>query len=90
VGRRHTCGRRVYSQGTALTLGLFLGVVVAKFGLNSYYASHHAEMSHDGGLGEFLILAVMVAFQAELIWRRARRLGVRTSCDRPAALTAAP
>ena len=70
--------RKVYSQGTALTVGLFLGMVVAKFGLGTY--AHFAHISGDGGFGEILIMiAVMVAFQAELMWRRARPLGARTS-----------
>jgi hypothetical protein len=69
---------KVYSQGTALTIGLFLGMVVAKFGLGTY--AYFAHISDDGGFGEILIMiAVMVAFQAALIWRRARALGARTS-----------
>jgi hypothetical protein len=77
--------RRVYSQGTAITVGLFLGMVAVKFGLGTY--AYFAHISDDGGFGEILIMiAVMVAFQAELIWRRARALGARTS-SRPSALT---
>jgi hypothetical protein len=75
--------RRVYSQGTALTVGLFLGMVVVKFGLGTY--AYFAHISDDGGFGEILIMiGVMVAFQAELIWRRARELGARTTSQRPA------
>jgi hypothetical protein len=78
--------RKVYSQGTALTVGLFLGMVVAKFGLGTY--AYFAHISDDGGFGEILIMiAVMVAFQAELIWRRARPLGASTS-SRQAAIAA--
>ena len=69
---------RVYSRGTAVTVALFLGMVVAKFGLGTY--AYFAHISDDGGFGGILIMiAVMVAFQAELIWRRARALGARTS-----------
>ena len=69
---------RVYSRGTAVTVALFLGMVVAKFGLGTY--AYFAHISDDGGFGEILIMiAVMVAFQAELIWRRARALGARTA-----------
>jgi hypothetical protein len=47
-----------------------------------------ADISDDGGFGEILIMiAVMVAFQAELIWRRARALGARAS-SRPSAVGA--
>jgi len=66
--------RKVYSQGTTLTVGLFLGMVVAKFGLGTY--AYFAHISDDGGFGEILVMiAVMVAFQAEIIWRRATRMG---------------
>jgi hypothetical protein len=75
---------RVWSQGTALTVGLFLGLVAAKVGLGTY--AYFAHISDDGGFGEILIMiAVMVAFQAELIWRRARSLGARTSPHQAAA-----
>jgi hypothetical protein len=67
-------GRHVIAQGTALTIGLFLAMVVAKFGLGTWAYFHH--VSDDGGFGEILIMiAVMIAFQAELVWRRARTLG---------------
>ena len=67
-------GRHVIAQGTALTIGLFLAMVVAKFGLGTWAYFHH--VSDDGGFGEILIMiAVMIAFQAELVWRRARALG---------------
>jgi hypothetical protein len=46
---------------------------------NERYASARSlgpVISDDGGFGEVLIMiAIMVAFQAELIWRRARTLG---------------
>jgi hypothetical protein len=58
-------------------------MVVAKFGLGTY--AYFAHISDGGGFGEILIMiAVMVAFQAELIWRRACALGARTS-SRPTA-----
>lgn len=70
-------GRRVYSQGTALTIGLFVGLVVVKFGLGTFAYFEH--ISDDGGFGEIMfMIAVMVAFQAEIIWRRALQMGVST------------
>ena len=70
--------RRVYSQGTALTVGLFLGMVAVKFGLGTYAYFNH--ISDDGGFGEILIMiAVMVAFQSQLVWRRACALGAGSS-----------
>lgn len=69
--------RRVWSQGTALTIGLFVGLVVAKFAMGTY--AYFAGISDDGGFGEILVMiAVMVAFQAELVWRRALAMGVST------------
>lgn len=75
-GRRH-----VQAQGTALTIGLFVGLVVAKFGLGTY--AYLAGISDDGGFGEVMIMiAVMVAFQAELVWRRALALGASATRER--------
>ena len=68
----------VYSQGTALTIGLFLGMVAVKFGLGAW--AYFAGFSDDGGFGEVLLMiAVMVAVQAELMWHRGRALGARPS-----------
>lgn len=71
-------GGRVYAQGTALTVGLFLGMVALKFVLGTI--AWFAGVSDSGGIGEVLLMiAVMVAFQAELVWHRARPLGARES-----------
>ena len=69
---------RVYSQGTALTIGLFLGLIAAKFAIGT--VCYFLHISDDGGFGEILVMiAVMIAFQAEIIWRRAEAMGARTS-----------
>ncbi|HVH22512.1 MAG TPA: hypothetical protein VNA11_08650, partial [Pseudonocardia sp.] len=69
---------RVYSQGTPLTIGLFLGLIAAKFAIGT--VCYFLHISDDGGFGEILVMiAVMIAFQAEIIWRRARTIGARTS-----------
>ena len=63
----------IYSQGTPLTIGLFFALVAAKFGIGT--VAYFLHISDDGGFGEILIMiAIMVAFQAELIWRRAQAL----------------
>ena len=63
----------VYSQGTALTVCLFLALVLAKFGLGTLAYFLHA--GEHGGIGDVLLMiAVMIAFQAEIIWRRAQQL----------------
>jgi hypothetical protein len=68
----------VYSQGTVLTISLFLGLVAAKFAIGT--AAYFLHISDDGGFGEVLIMiAIMVAFQAELIWRRAQALSPHTA-----------
>ena len=67
-------GRHVIAQGTVVTIGLFVAMVAVKFGLGTWAYFNH--VSDDGGFGEILIMiAVMIAFQAELVWRRARALG---------------
>ena len=69
---------RVYSQGTPLTIGLFLGLVAAKFAIGT--ACYFLKIGDDGGFGEVLVMiAIMIAFQAEIVWRRARALGARAS-----------
>ena len=67
-------GRHVIAQGTVLTIGLFVGMVVVKFGMGTWAYFNH--VSDDGGFGEIMfMIAIMVAFQAELVWRRARDMG---------------
>lgn len=63
----------VWRRGTALTVGLFLGLIAAKIALGTVAALWHVD---DGaGFGEVLIMiAIMIAVQAELVARRARPL----------------
>jgi hypothetical protein len=73
----------VYSQGTPLTITLFLVLVASKFVLGAI--AYGLDASDDGGIGEVLIMiAVMMAVQAQLIWRRAEPLGA------PSSTTSAP
>lgn len=75
---------RVYSQGTPLTISLFLLLVVAKFGIGT--VAYFLRISDDGGFGEILVMiAVMVGFQSEIVWRRARPLGARVTTKDPVA-----
>jgi hypothetical protein len=56
-----------------LLISLFLGLIVAKFAVGT--AAYFLHISDDGGFGEILLMiAIMVAFQAALIWRRAQPL----------------
>lgn len=69
---------RVWAQGTALTIGLFVGLIAAKFALGTI--AYLRDISDDGGVGEVLVMiALMVGLQAEIVWRRARPLGARAS-----------
>jgi hypothetical protein len=67
-------GRHVYAQGTPVTIALFVGLVAVKFAMGT--AAYFLHVSDDGGFGEVLfMIAVMVAFQAEIVWRRALAMG---------------
>lgn len=73
---------RVYSRGTALTISLFVALVAVKFAMGT--VAWFAGVSDDGGFGEILVMiAVMVAFQAEIVWRRGRAMGAPASSRRP-------
>jgi hypothetical protein len=63
----------VYTRGTALTIGLFLALVAFKFGLGT--VAYFAHVPYESGIGEVLVMVgVMLAVQAELIWRRAQSM----------------
>lgn len=63
---------RIYTRGTALTVGLFLALIAFKFGLGTVaYLTH---TPYDASVGEVLVMiAAMLAVQAQLIWTRAQR-----------------
>ena len=66
-------GDRLYAQGTAFTVTLFLLLVAAKFGLGT--VAYFTHVTDDSGLGEVMVMiAIMVAVQAEYVWRRAQAL----------------
>jgi hypothetical protein len=69
---------RVYSQGTVLTVGLFLGLIAFKFALGTVaYLGH---VSYGTSMGEILLMiGLMVGVQAEIIWQRAQAMGVTKS-----------
>lgn len=65
---------QIYTQGTPLTIGLFVLLVVAKFALGAWQYTAHQPTEH-GGFGEVLLLiGIMVGLQAEIVWRRTRSL----------------
>ena len=64
---------RVYARGTAVTIGLFLAMIAAKFGLGA--VAYVANIDDGAGFGEILVMiAVMLAIQSEIVWRRGRAL----------------
>jgi hypothetical protein len=66
-------GDRLFAQGTTFTVTLFLLMIAAKFGLGT--VAHFAHVTDNSGLGEIMLMvAVMLAVQAEYVWRRAQAL----------------
>jgi len=64
---------KVFSQGNALTIGLFVGLVAFKFLLGTWLYFNHPQ-PHNG-FGEILVLiAIMVAVQAQIVWLRAQKV----------------
>lgn len=64
---------RVFRKGTALTVGLFVALIVAKFALGTVASLQHIQ--DDASFGEIMIMmAIMVAIQAEIVWRRGSAL----------------
>lgn len=64
---------RVLRQGTRVTVALFVGLVATKFALGTLAYFWH--INDGAGLGEVLVMiAVMIAVQAELVARRAPAL----------------
>lgn len=72
------------AQGTALTVTLFLLLIAGKFALGT--VAYFGHVTTTGGFGEILLLvAIMIAIQAQIVHIRARRLeeaaATRLSCD---------
>jgi len=66
-------GQRILTQGTALTISLFLGLIAAKFAIGT--AEYFDDVPAGAGFGEvMLMIAVMVGVQAEIVWRRGAAL----------------
>ena len=63
---------KVYSQGTWITIALFLVLVGAKWIHGAYVYMHPAAgAAPRGGFGEILVMiAIMMAVQAEIVHRR--------------------
>jgi hypothetical protein len=68
---------RVLKQGTAVTVALFIAMIVIKFGTGVW--AYFAHIDDGEGFGEIMVMvAIMIAVQAELVWRRAQALVAST------------
>ena len=64
---------RVVRKGNALTICLFVGLVAAKFALGT--VAYLAHIADGAGFGEIMVMiAIMIAVQAEIVHRRAQAL----------------
>ena len=64
---------RIMARGNAVTIGLFVALVVTKFALGT--VAYFTGVDDGAGFGEVLIMiAIMVAFQAQIMWQRAQAL----------------
>jgi hypothetical protein len=80
VGLARGARSRVWVDLDRLTIALFIALVASLFAIGT--ACYLWGISNAGGFGEvMLMIAFMVAFQAQITWRRARPLG-RASCAR--------
>ena len=64
---------RLWRRGTALTVGLFVGLIAVKFGLGT--VAYFLHIDDGAGFGEVLLMiAIMIAAQAQIIHGRALAL----------------
>jgi hypothetical protein len=64
---------RIFRKGNALTIGLFVALVASKFALGT--VAYFTGIDDGAGFGEMLVMiAIMVAFQAQIMWTRAEAL----------------
>lgn len=69
---------RIFRKGNAVTIALFLALVASKFVLGTVAYFNHID---DGaGFGEIMVMiAIMIAFQAQIMWTRAQALGATSA-----------
>jgi len=77
----------IWRRGTALTVGLFLGLIAVKFAFGT--VAYIWKIDDGAGFGVVLLMiAVMIAVQAEIIARRAEALPRPTTSSAPATTAA--
>jgi hypothetical protein len=68
---------QIMKKGTAVTVGLFLAMIMIKFATGTW--AYFAHIDDGEGFGAVMVMiGLMVAVQAELVWRRAERLAAAT------------
>jgi hypothetical protein len=68
---------KMWRRGTALTVGLFIGLIVVKFGLGTL--AYFLHIDDGAGFGEILVMiAIMIVAQAQVIQGRALALQTRS------------
>lgn len=73
---------KVWRQGTALTVSLFVGLITVKFALGTL--AYFWGVDDGAGFGEVLVMiAIMIAVQAQIIHGRARRLPLAAAAAQP-------
>jgi hypothetical protein len=64
---------KIWRRGSALTVGLFIGLIVVKFSMG--FLAYLWRIDDGAGIGEVLVMiAIMIAVQAQIIHDRATRL----------------
>lgn len=64
---------KIWRQGTALTVGLFIGLIAVKFALGTL--AYFLAIDDGAGFGEVLLMiAIMIAVQAQIVHLRALAL----------------
>jgi hypothetical protein len=78
----------IISAVIGLAVGLFLALVLAKFGIGTY--EYLAGVRDSAGFGEVMVMiAVMVGVQAQIVCNRAKRLtGKAPAAPRPTVTVA--
>ena len=78
---------RVWRRGNVTTVSLFLALVATKFALGT--VAYFTHVNDGAGFGEVLVMiAIMIAVQAEIIRRRATALTSSGTAEQAAAIAA--
>lgn len=69
---------RIFRQGNATTITLFIALVASKFALGTL--AYFMAIDDGAGFGEIMVMiAIMIAVQAQIMWNRAQTLSAGTA-----------